>query len=325
MPQYIFHVLFFIMVALYKEKNGKPCHYYHDTKRPWIDYTSVSVLKGFFAEKFDAIGKATSSSKKPSSRWYGLSVDEILKAWDDKRKSGTDWGTFVHSCIEDFLESGYTYRGDTAQSRDIIDIFRPIAQQFDYASFKVSAEKCTWIDVCSSDGQWTRKVIADMCESGMELKVIQAIIETGRLNQKKSAGSLNQLFKLNKQMFIETACNHLLEKGLAGTIDIKLENEQGFYIHDIKTDDSIEESGFMGKKMFGPLSYIDDCSYERYCMQVNYYGLMEQFRTKKRFLGGKIMWIKKTKEFQVIDVKNRQKMAGEAIKEFFIKTEKTAA
>lgn len=83
-----------------------------DTDIQWI---SVTSLVSNFKEPFDAEATAQKVSKSKKSKWYGLTPQEILEAWNSEGKRATDLGTFYHNQREADLcslasleKNGYT-------------------------------------------------------------------------------------------------------------------------------------------------------------------------------------------------------------------------
>ena len=63
------------------------------------EYTSVTT---FLGKEFPFDGKAVAEKvrKIPSSKYHSMSVDRILKLWDDS----ADHGTVVHEAVEDYIK-----------------------------------------------------------------------------------------------------------------------------------------------------------------------------------------------------------------------------
>ena len=62
---------------------------------------SVTTLIGNFFKKFDSLGCA--QRLRPSNPLYGLSVDEIIEAWEKKGREAANKGTFLHEQIEKYF------------------------------------------------------------------------------------------------------------------------------------------------------------------------------------------------------------------------------
>lgn len=72
-------------------------HEYISTDGDSIDWLSVTSLISFFKSPFDAPVQAAKSAKNKKSKWYGLTVPEILLAWKNEAKRATDLGTWYHN------------------------------------------------------------------------------------------------------------------------------------------------------------------------------------------------------------------------------------
>lgn len=72
-------------------------HSYYDPEQPDKKWISVTTLTNKFCEPFDAIKVAEKVRTKKKSKWYGMSVDEIVQAWNNENKRSTDLGTWYHN------------------------------------------------------------------------------------------------------------------------------------------------------------------------------------------------------------------------------------
>lgn len=61
-----------------------------------IEWTSVTSFVGLFKQKFDPLPQAVKSAKNKRSKWYGMTVEDILEAWSSEGKRATDLGTWYH-------------------------------------------------------------------------------------------------------------------------------------------------------------------------------------------------------------------------------------
>ena len=69
------------------------------------DNTSVTTLIHNYGEKFDSekiINKMMSSMNWTSSRYYGMSSEEIKDLWKKNGEEAARDGTYMHKCIEDY-------------------------------------------------------------------------------------------------------------------------------------------------------------------------------------------------------------------------------
>jgi hypothetical protein len=82
---------------------------------PFTSVTTYYKLQHF--AEFDAkriIGLMMASRNWPNSKYYGMSVDEIIKLWDEIRESASKLGTLAHKNIENFY-NGQPYDPDTPE------------------------------------------------------------------------------------------------------------------------------------------------------------------------------------------------------------------
>ena len=70
-----------------------------------ISWISVTSFISKFKHSFDAKSVAEKSSKSKKSKWYGMSVEDILKAWDNESNRAIQQGNWYHNQREaDLLE-----------------------------------------------------------------------------------------------------------------------------------------------------------------------------------------------------------------------------
>jgi hypothetical protein len=62
-----------------------------------IQWTSVTSFVGKYKMPFDKVGVATKVSKSKKSKWYGMTVDEILEAWKHQADNAIDRGNWYHN------------------------------------------------------------------------------------------------------------------------------------------------------------------------------------------------------------------------------------
>lgn len=88
------------MPIVFKPEN----HVYEsvDQENP-IQWTSVTSLVHLFKEPFDAPKVAEKASKNRKSKWYKMSVDEILSHWNDSNKIAVSLGSWYHDQREQDL------------------------------------------------------------------------------------------------------------------------------------------------------------------------------------------------------------------------------
>lgn len=80
-------------------------HIYESPESPDIKWTGVTTFVSQFKEKFDAEGSALKASKNKKSKWYNMSVDDILAVWQKETHRAQDLGNWYHRQREkDMLE-----------------------------------------------------------------------------------------------------------------------------------------------------------------------------------------------------------------------------
>ncbi len=89
------------MVIQFKEEG----HIYESIDNDKIDWKSVTSLISMLKPKFDAKRQAKKSCKNKRSKWYGMTQQEILQAWENESNRAIKLGNFYHNQREaDFLE-----------------------------------------------------------------------------------------------------------------------------------------------------------------------------------------------------------------------------
>lgn len=80
-------------------------HRYYSPEYPDIKWTSVTSAVHQLVEPFDEVSGALKSSRNKNSKWYGIPVEEIRKAWKDENTRSKDLGHWYHKKREDALLS----------------------------------------------------------------------------------------------------------------------------------------------------------------------------------------------------------------------------
>ena len=97
-------------------------HSYQSLEYDGIKWTSVTSLIGNFKQPFDADTQVIKSIKNKKSKWYGLSKEEVLTAWNTEGKRSTDLGTWYHNQRESDLISHNTIQKEGIE----LPIIKPI-------------------------------------------------------------------------------------------------------------------------------------------------------------------------------------------------------
>jgi hypothetical protein len=72
-------------------------HEYISLDNPDLKWTSVTSFISKFKQPFDADTIARKVCKSKKSKWYGMSVEDILKAWKAESDRATTLGTWYHN------------------------------------------------------------------------------------------------------------------------------------------------------------------------------------------------------------------------------------
>lgn len=72
-------------------------HLYESIGDEGIKWTSVTSFIGNFKPKFDRKGQAKKSAKNKRSKWYGMTPEEIMQAWDNETERAIKLGNWYHN------------------------------------------------------------------------------------------------------------------------------------------------------------------------------------------------------------------------------------
>ena len=81
------------MAIIFKEDG----HTYESIEEDNIEWLSVTSLVGKLKPKFDKEGQAKKSAKNKNSKWYGMTVEQIIQAWDNETERAINLGNFYHN------------------------------------------------------------------------------------------------------------------------------------------------------------------------------------------------------------------------------------
>jgi len=106
------------MAIIFKEDG----HSYESIEEDNIKWLSVTSLVSKFKPKFDKEGQAKKSAKNKNSKWYGMTVEQIIEAWDNETNRAINLGNFYHNQREsDMLDFKTIERNGTE-----IPIIKPL-------------------------------------------------------------------------------------------------------------------------------------------------------------------------------------------------------
>ena len=89
------------MAITFKEEG----HLYESIDEDKINWLSVTSFIAKFKPKFDRDAQATKSSKNKKSKWYKMSVNEIIASWEGESQRAIKLGNFYHNQREsDMIE-----------------------------------------------------------------------------------------------------------------------------------------------------------------------------------------------------------------------------
>lgn len=88
---------------------------------------------------------------------------------------------------------------------------------------------------------------------------------------------LGTKFTRGKQKRLDLSPEYLVydtDIGLAGTIDLMINDNGHLWLIDWKTNKSIDKTGYKNKKAQEPLQELDDCNYNKYALQLAFYSYL---------------------------------------------------
>jgi len=89
-----------------------------------INWTSVTTFIGLFKEKFDALSAAKKTIKNKNSKWYKMTVEDVLKAWEEENKKSLELGNWYHKKKEEELISKEKIERDGVS----LNIIKPVVR-----------------------------------------------------------------------------------------------------------------------------------------------------------------------------------------------------
>jgi hypothetical protein len=110
------------MAVIFKEAGHVYESLNDDLSTEKIKWTSVTSFVGMFKPKFDAKSQALKSSKNSKSKWFGLTVKEILDIWDKETERAIGLGNWYHNQRENDMISFDTIEREGVE----LQIIKPI-------------------------------------------------------------------------------------------------------------------------------------------------------------------------------------------------------
>ena len=116
------------MALIFKEEG----HIYESIDEDKLQWTSVTSFVGMFKPKFDAKAQAKKSAKNKKSKWYGMTVKEILEAWENETERAIKLGNFYHNQRESDLLNFKTIEREGVK----VPIIKPLFDEEDCTKSK---------------------------------------------------------------------------------------------------------------------------------------------------------------------------------------------
>lgn len=217
---------------------------------------SVTTLIHKFFPPFDAdkiIDKMMRGRNWATSKYYGMTKDEIKKQWDTNRDEAATKGTAMHKCIEDQINS---------EVENTIKLPTCFEQDCSINSLAESLNKLNEPTPLPPPETQT-------LEFGYFMNFW--------MNLKKGSPNFKP-YRTEWLVYDE-------EKKLAGSIDFTMIGPNGeIIILDWKRSKEIKKENPY-QKGFRCLQHLDDCNYNHYCLQLNIYRHILETRYDKKIVG----------------------------------------
>jgi hypothetical protein len=111
-------------------------HTYSDSNG--VEYKSVTTFIKEFSPKFDFVKKSTDYAAK-----HGMDVEEVRASWNLKRTNSTDFGTLIHSQIENSLIEE-NYKVESKYECVVSPIVESIKTEFVLGNCELKTERCVY-------------------------------------------------------------------------------------------------------------------------------------------------------------------------------------
>lgn len=219
---------------------------------------SVTTLIHRFFPKFDAdkvIDKMMNSRNWETSKYYGMTKEEIKALWEKERDDATIKGTAMHRSIEDYIN----------------DEFQNLAKL--PTCFE---QDCTVNGLAETLSKLNFTVSASLPNPSTQTKEFEYFLRFWSDLKKGSPGF--KPYRTEWLVYDE-------DKRLAGSIDFTMEGPNGeIIIFDWKRSKEIKKENSY-QKGFHCLKHLDDCNYNHYCLQLNIYRHILETRYGKKVAG----------------------------------------
>lgn len=209
---------------------------------------STTTLIGEFFQKFDAdktITRMMNSPKWPSSKYFGMTRDEIKAQWEQNGKEASTLGTIMHAQIEDFFNGALEEYPDTIEFGYFLEFWKWFQEE--YPCWK--PYRTEWVIF---DKELMLAGSVDMLfvnEEGklwiVDWKRSKEIKKTGYRRAKRPIGHLNDCNYTKYQLQLNTY-RYILEKNYGKEIermDIVVMHPNNESYDMIKADDMSSELG----------------------------------------------------------------------------------
>lgn len=260
-------------IAIYEELNKFKHIKYHDEPHKYFigdkELTSGTTFLGRYKEKFDAPKKAIGTAKKEKK-----TVAEVLAQWEYKRDFSGVKGTMVHNFAENYWANKvFPLDFQLAQDKFGIDGGKNMEERV--------AECIRMFKEFYTDA--SRSLIPIASELVIGDEYLPVLNEKGEVESTGVGGMVDGLFWNSK----------------VGELQI----------WDYKTNGKIRSQSDYGNRMKYPISFLHECEFESYSLQLNLYKYIIEKNTNLKIGKLYLVWIHEENEtYQVIECKDYQEI-----------------
>lgn len=258
-------------MEIFKELNKfKHIKYFDEPHKYYVgeqELTSGTSFLSRFKSFFDAKKMAFGTAKKTNR-----SVDAVLEEWDYKRDFSAMKGTFLHNFAENYWQN----------------------KVFPYNN-RIPEERF------AGDGAMNLKERYEEC-----VRMFKQFYEDASTSLIPIA---SELVIGDQHLPLYDKDGEIVSTGVAGMVDGLFWNEknQEYQIWDYKTNGKIRMKSDYKKRFSFPITFIEECEYETYSLQLNLYKYIIEKNTNIRIGKCFLVWIHEENEtYQVIQCKEYQ-------------------
>jgi hypothetical protein len=217
-----------------------------------------------------------------------------------------------------FNEENHTYHMD---DQELISVTTVLSKYFPFEEDKwaeITAKK-TGYDVKYIKDSWDRWRTQACSKGTLYHNIAEDLYHGGVAEIDPIVSQIVSFYKdysSMKKYGCELIIGSLLE-GIAGTVDLILEDDDGLHIFDWKTSRKV--SKFSVGKGLKPLGHLMDCSYTKYCLQLSMYAYLLENYYGKKIASLKVIHLDGKDDYKLIECKYLKKEVMEILRDLLPK------